>query len=250
MMSLIKTILGKLQAGSLAPLWHRFAPSITLFRRFKGLRLYFDSRDNAAALVIPTSMLEQREWPLLELPKYVDGPIWDIGANVGYLTLAAASMGRVVTAFEISARAAELLAKSREANGLNFEVVPRGFALEEKGYNAPDTSHPGNQIEFSDGGSARTITYAEAEKNYGIPALIKMDIEGMEKGFFESSEFKKWIVEKEIIFVVEVHTSLLGFTPLWEDVPYVQLPSTHFLYYSDVARLNRLLEDLGMEERV
>lgn len=249
-MSLITTILGKLQAGSLAPLWHRFAPSITLSRKFKGLRLYFDSRDNAAALVVPASMLEQREWPLLELPKHIDGPVWDIGANVGYLTLTAAGLGRKTTAFEMSARAAALLVRSREANGLNFEVVPRGFALEEKSYHAPGTSHPGNQIEFSDDGSERTITYAEAEKSYGTPALIKMDIEGMEKGFFESPGFKAWIVEKEIIFVVEVHTRLLGFTPVWEDVPHVQLPSTHFLYCANKAKLNRLLETLAVKARV
>ena len=241
-MSLITTILGKLQAGSLAPLWHRFAPSITLSRKFKGLRLYFDSRDNAAALVIPARMLE--------LPKYVDGSVWDIGANIGYLTLVAAGLGRGVIAFEMSARASELLEKSRDANGLHFDIVPRGFAVEEKSYQAPDTSHPGNQIEFSDEGSVCTITYAEAEASYGTPALIKMDIEGMEKGFFENPEFKKWIIEKQIVFVVEVHTGLLGCTPCWEDVPHVQLPSTHFLYCSDTIRLNRLLEQLGVELRV
>ena len=194
-------------------------------------------------------VLEKREWPLLELPAHIDGPVWDIGANVGYLALTAAGLGRSVVAFEMSTRAVELMEKSRAANQLDFNVVPRAFSVQEKTYIPPSTSHPGNQLSASSKGDSHTITYTEAEKLFGVPALIKMDIEGMEKDFFTCDDFKQWIISQEIFFVVEVHSSLIGFTPTWGDVPHVQLPSTHYLYCGDALRLNRLMEDLGLALR-
>jgi len=243
-MSFAVRLLGSLSGGPVARAWHRFAPSVTLSRQFLGMRLYFDSRDNAWALVVPSATLEGREWPLLELPKHVDGPVWDIGANIGSLTLAAAKAGRTVTAFEMSPRAVELLLRSRDANGFDFEVVARGFAMTEGTYRAPATAYPGNRLTFSDEGSSRTITHTEAAERYGTPALIKMDIEGMEEVFLTSPDFKRWICEHEIVFYVEVHSKHLGTTPVWEDVPHVNFPDAHYLYCSDAARLRRLLEVL------
>lgn len=213
------------------------------------MKLYFDSRDNAWALVLPVSVLETHEWPSLELPKHVDGPVWDVGSNIGCLTLAAAAAGRAVTAFEMSTRAVDLLRKSRDANGLDFEVVARGFATVEQRYRAPTTSHPGNRLTFSDAGAERTITYLEAEKRYGTPDLVKMDIEGMEEDFFTNPGFKRWICERKIVFFVEVHSALLGHTPTWEDVPHIDLEGGHFIYCADPARLDQLLEALGVDAR-
>jgi FkbM family methyltransferase len=248
-MSLTVRILGWLYGGRLARLWHRLAPSVTVSRRVLGMRLYFDSRDNISALVLPASVLETHEWPLLELPKHVDGPVWDVGSNIGLLTLAAAARGRTVTAFDMSSRAAELLRRSRDANGFDFEVVARGFATTEMSYRAPATSYPGNRLSLSEAGAERTITYTEAEEQYGTPALVKMDIEGMEEDFFTSPGFKRWICDRNVVFFVEVHSALLGHTPTWEDVPHIDLEGGHFLYCADVALLDRLLASLGVAER-
>lgn len=239
--------LERLSNTSFARTWHRFVPSVTLSRRFLGRRLYFDGRDNTSVLVLPASELETHEWPLLELPTLIDGPVWDIGANIGLLTLAAASAGRRVTAFELSSRAAELLRMSRDANDLDFDVVDRAFAMTEESYGAPVTSHPGNRLTPSAGGAGRTITRSEAEARYGTPSLVKMDIEGMEGGFLADSDFKDWICQNRIIFYVELHTHLLGHTPIWADVPHVSFRGAHVLYCADAARLERLLGGLGID---
>jgi hypothetical protein len=71
-----------------------------------------------------------------------------------------------------------------------------------------------------------------------------MDIEGGEADFFESNAFKAWLTGNRIIWLVEVHTAKLGFTPAWDDVPRYELDPGHVLYDVDESRLNRFVSSL------
>ena len=222
----------------MANLWHRLAPSFTVKKEFYGATMHFDFRDNFDALLVSDVDLKKREWPVMEIPEKMEGMVWDIGANVGYLSVRAAAAGRPVVAFELSERAVELLEKTKARNHFDFEIVPRAFLTEQVPYTPPTTSWSGNKIQVADDGSAQSITFQEAEEQFGMPALIKMDIEGAEEAFFNHAEWKQWLIEYKILWIVEVHSHMIGSTPVWDDVPYIILPSTHYVYCSDESKLD------------
>lgn len=239
----LKTKFVRLMAGGhAARIWHRFAPSFMVKRQFGNLKIHLDFRDNFDALFTSQKDFLKREWPVMELPAWINGLVWDVGANAGYVTLRSAANGNQTVAFELSSRAVELLKKSRAVNKLDFEIVPRAFLTSEVHYEAPKTSRSGNRIQTTNPGNETSITFQEAEKLYGVPKLIKMDIEGSEKEFFASAEWKEWICKNNILWVVEVHHSVLGFTPIWDDVPYILLPTGHFAYQISESGLASLVK--------
>ena len=237
-MTLITQFVRKMAGGVLARLWHRFAPSFAIKKRFFGTTLFLDFRDNFDAFLTSDEDMRKREWPVMEIPEKMEGMVWDIGANLGYLSVRAASAGRAVVSFELSTRAIELLEKTRSANDLSFEIVPRAFLAENVSYTPPTTSWSGNKAQIEDEGSTQSITFQEAEAQFGTPALIKMDIEGAEEAFFEHAEWKQWLIDHKILWIVEVHAHMIGHTPIWEDVPHIVLPSTHYVYCSDESKLD------------
>ena len=94
---------------------------------------------------------------------------------------------------------------------------------------------------FYDHSKFKTITYQEAEILYGLPTFIKMDIEGGELEFFNSMGFKSWLIKNSIFWLVEVHRDKIGFTPMWEDIPYTVIDTNHYLYCKDINVQNRLI---------
>jgi FkbM family methyltransferase len=209
-----------------ARLWHRHAPSFKVRRRVFGLTMYFDFRDNAVWWTKDAKKLEgeDRSWEILT---HFKGTVWDVGANVGIFALRAASLGHRVIAFEISKKALNLLNLSAKANKLDIITVHRAFSIRSFSYKEPDSSDTENAITESKEGKSLSITYLEAAKEFPMPDLLKMDIEGGEKEFIQSLEFKRWILENRIPWVVESHSPEFE-SLLWSDCAFVRLDDNHF----------------------
>jgi FkbM family methyltransferase len=220
--SVRRTALGSI----LAKMWHRSAPSVRVRRKVFGLTMYFDFRDNAVWWARSADKIE-REEAVFDFLTSFKGTVWDVGSNVGIVSLRAASLGHRVIAFDISRKALGLLEASARANGLNITTVPRAFSTRSFSYDSPSSSDTENAIRESAAGKERSITFLEAAKQYPVPDLLKMDIEGGENDFIGSEEFKQWILKNNIAWVVEFHAPDFR-TKLWKDCKFVQVDSGHF----------------------
>ncbi len=220
---LVGTSIGKYGAR----LWHQYGPSISIPRKIYGLKVYFDLRDNIAYVLSSTVRLETGE-PMFNMLSSFEGMVWDVGSNVGMFSLRAASLGHKVISFDISKKALELLELGARKNKLKVVVVEGAFSTKTFSYEAITSASTENRVKIKEGGINKSITYLEAAKLFGIPRLIKMDIEGGELEFLESEEFKDWIITNKIIWVVEIHDALYQ-EKLWTECCLRKLDSTHFL---------------------
>lgn len=225
----------------LAVLWHRYAPSLTIRRRFYDSYVYMNLRDNIDDISKSTLNLERREEYILEFLKYADGLIWDVGANVGLFSVRAAQLGRRCVAFELSPKACELMNMTKRKNALNFEIVDRPLSTRPRLYAPPIDASAENQVNFTANGRLKAISFQEAAAIYGIPILMKMDIEGGELDFFNSNDFKLWLMEYSIPWLVEVHYKKIGFVPIWEDMPHYAIDDSHYLYCGDRRKISKLI---------
>jgi FkbM family methyltransferase len=207
----------------LAKIWHRCMPSFPVKRKIFGLDLYFDSRDHPFVWYAPRKQLEEHENLPETLSKF-HGLIWDAGANAGIYSLWLASLGNQVIAFDISPKAISYIMKSAAKNGLKGVTgVPRAFSVEPLRYHVPKTAIAGNKLGGAAGQEeAVAITYKEAAEKFGIPVLIKMDIEGHEEAFLRSKEFKQWLVQNKVALVLELHKAEFQ-DLLWKDVKTTEL---------------------------
>jgi FkbM family methyltransferase len=226
----------------LARWWHRYAPPLLLRRQYYDKTIFMNLRDNIFYFSMSTPELEKYEENVMSVLEFCEGPIWDVGANVGLFSVRASLFGLRCVAFELSPVTCRLLQKTKEFNHLDFDIIEQPFTLINRSYLPPKTASAENKVTFVDTGDYKTITYQEAHKFYGLPALIKMDIEGGEAEFFNSVKFKKWLLDYSIAWLVEVHHEKLGFLPEWQDVPHAILQSNHYLYCKDSSKLDRLTE--------
>ena len=222
--------------GGLARFWHCCAPSFKVRKTVFGLKMYFDFRDNAIWWARSADKLEKDE-TIFDFLNHFKGNFWDVGSNVGIVALRAAALGHRVTAFDISGKALGLLAHSAKQNGLNITTVNRAFSTRSFAYNQPKSSDTENAIVESPDGDSHSITFLEAVEKYGRPDLLKMDIEGAEMEFIQSAEFKKWIIENRIPWIVEFHSPEFK-TKLWPDCQFTQLDYSH--YGLNLEKLPRL----------
>jgi FkbM family methyltransferase len=224
--SLAEAVRATSAGARLARAWHRHAPSFNVPRRVYGLKMYFDFRDNAVWWTRDAKTLEQAD-PSWEILRNFKGTVWDVGSNVGIFALRAASLGHNVIAFDISKRALQLLELSARANGLQIITVNRAFATRSFRYDAPNTSDTENAIIESLTGADQSITFLEAANQFPPPDLLKMDIEGAETEFIDSAEFKLWIQQNRIPWIVESHSpDFEGM--LWKDCKFLQFDPNHF----------------------
>lgn len=197
-------------------------------------------RDNIDDLTRQTSELEAREGCVLASPGAVEGLVWDVGANVGLYSVRAAQLGRQCIAFEFAPKACAMQERTKRHNNLTFTIVNRAFTTEPIQYSAPASASSENALTPSKDGAMTSITYLEAAEKFGLPALIKMDIEGGEQTFFQSSAFKQWLVQHQIAWLVEIHERQLGYIPEWDDVPHCTLRENHVLYAACEESLRQL----------
>jgi len=213
----------------MAKLWQRCTPEFTLRRRFYGVDVYVDFKDHAIWWASDTRRVEVAEGFDLML-KGIKGKIWDVGCNVGIFSLYAASQGNKVTAFDISPKAVALVKKSAARNGLQINMVDRAFAVRSFRYAPPKSADTQNRPEEGAGESTATsMTYLEAEREFGRPDFIKLDIEHAEVEFLKSAEFRGWIKANGIPLLMEIH-ELSYWDHVWNDVPYLRLDDTHALF--------------------
>jgi hypothetical protein len=63
-----------------------------------------------------------------------------------------------------------------------------------------------------------------------------MDIEGGEAQFFKSDEFKRWIVDNGIVWLVELHPQTRDLE--WSDVPHRRIGNGYVaVYHPDATRV-------------
>ena len=226
----------------LATAWHRLAPPIAVGRKYYGVKVFMDLRDCVDDLTKSRSELESREKSVLSVLSAVDGTIWDVGANIGLFAVRAALLDRRCIAFEQSEKACRLMERTRQGGRFSFEVVNRALTVDTVCYTPPASAYAGNQLDVLPESRMESLNYLEAAKVYGVPQLIKMDIEGGEAAFFRSEAFKSWVCQNDVAWLVELHTALLGYTPEWDDVPQAPIDSGHVLYASSTKRLEMLTE--------
>lgn len=208
----------------LARLWHKVMPSFPVRRRVFDFHIYYDSRDNPWVWYSDRGALEQGDNFADTLARF-RGVFWDLGTNVGIYALRAASLGYTrVVAFDISPKCISYVIKSARKNGFaNVVGVARAISVETITYQPPATGAANNSLAIADrAGTVKSITYLEAAAEYGIPNLIKMDIEAHEEAFLRSMEFKNWIVTNKVALVVELHKKEF-WDLLWTDVPNTRL---------------------------
>ncbi len=182
--------------------YHRICPRIEVTKRLYGLRCRLNINDHLAWLVFPQS--RTIEAPSHELMSRHWGTVWDIGCNFGFYSMTAARSGNRVIAFDMSPQVLRMLERSCLLNWVAVTTVAQAMTLTPRNYSAPNTSACTNRC-IDGSGELRSITYLEAAARYGMPAFIKMDIEGGEREFLESAEFQNWIQENQITLLVEMH---------------------------------------------
>ncbi len=238
---LIAVIRRTLLGSSVARFWHRFAPSFKVGKTVFGLTMYFDFRDNAVWWARSADKIERDE-KVFDFLTSFKGTVWDVGSNVGIISLRGASLGHRVIAFDISRKALALLEASARKNRLNITTVQRAFSTRSFSYDSPTSSDTENAIRESAAGKERSITFMEAARQFPLPDLLKMDIEGGENEFIESEEFKQWILENHITWVVEFHSPDFK-AKLWKDSRFVQVDAAHF-----ALNLDRIAPTQGAEK--
>jgi FkbM family methyltransferase len=242
-MKVIESFKKRFHNTALALLWHRYAPPLTVRRRFFGARVFMDFRDSIDYVSRTKTELEHHEWPLMVIPEIVEGTMWDVGANVGLFSVRAALVGRKCIAFELSPKACNLMRRTKLANDLDFEVVNRPLTTIRRLYLPPSTAHLKNAVALAEDSECWSMSFQEAERVYGTPKFIKMDIEGGEKDFFDNHDFKKWLVARSIVWLVEVHSEQLKYTPEWQDIPHKEISPGHVLYCDNPAEVERLTSE-------
>jgi FkbM family methyltransferase len=116
--------------------------------------------------------------------------VWDIGANVGLFSVAAATRADRVIAVEPDAWLVRLLRRSAAAND-RIEVVEAAVAAEAGSREliiakrSRSTNHLAGYGSTQTGGTrraatVRTTTLDELAERYGMPDLVKIDVEGAE----------------------------------------------------------------------
>jgi len=139
-----------------------------------------------------------------------EGIFWDVGCSFGLWSVfwGRNLPGAKVTAFDLSPRAAKFCEKNAKRNGLtNIDVVPKAFTVGVTRYRPPWSGHQENKLDTKRAGTEVSADWRWAAKLFGIPSVLKMDIEGGEEEFLASEGFMNWIRTNDILFLVETHTA-------------------------------------------
>src|SRR6185437_7835604 len=164
----------------LAKAWHKLAPPIDIWKKIYGLDMCLDLRDSLIWWATDPVNIKEYEG-FHRMLAGSKGNVWDVGCNVGVFSLYAASQGNKVIAFDISPKAIRLLEKSAQRNKLAVRPIARAFAVESFKYAPPADADTRNRPgATADQNTVTSITFLEAEKEFGRPNFIKLDIEHAE----------------------------------------------------------------------
>lgn len=199
--------------------------------------------------------------------------VWDIGANIGVFSVAAATVAKSVIAFEADIWLADLVRRTTrlpENRNLNIHVVPTAvsrdvgiskFMIAERG-RASNALH--DAVGRSQMGGIReeqfvpTIDINTACRDLGSPDFIKIDVEGAELGvisggdtlFQEASPLLYIETSKESFDSISTLLSPYGYRPHTDRATLIeadQAPTANVFFAkpSHQPRLNKLRDRLN-----
>jgi FkbM family methyltransferase len=117
--------------------------------------------------------------------------VWDIGANVGLFSFAAAALGAKIVAVEPDAWLASLIHRSTLTNGLPVTVLPAAIS-DRQGICHLSMSDAGRSSNSLDpdgvGQSVVTMTLDSLLDHFAAPQVLKIDVEGMELSVLAGAE--------------------------------------------------------------
>jgi FkbM family methyltransferase len=148
---------------------------------------------NAPILVSPEAMLAYWRRDLGKVDPYLLSmvrtlvrpgmTVWDIGANIGLFSFAAAATATRVVAVEADMWLANLVHRSSLMNGLPVTVLPAAVAAE-GGVVELHVSSKGRASNSLNGdGPAQTVVSVTLDwmlERFPVPQVVKIDVEGME----------------------------------------------------------------------
>ncbi len=116
--------------------------------------------------------------------------VWDVGANVGLFSFAAAALGASVIAIEADLWLVQLLQRSSRLNHLPVTAVPAA-ATDRCGVTTLHLSEDGRSSNSVLGvgpvQSVVSITLDSLLNSFPVPSVIKIDVEGMEYGVLKGA---------------------------------------------------------------
>ena len=218
-------------------LWHRCVPHWTVSRRMGGYRVFFDLNDNIDDLTRGDFLAREAFLPFVA--SRFSGLIWDVGSNIGQFAVPMSGRGCQVVAFDISPNSCALLERTARENRLPITVVPRPLGMTPFAFAPPATSRPTEDLQpAAPGDAAHTaMMIGEAVAAHGMPALVKMDIEGAERDFFLSNAWREWIRTNRVHWLVELHTHRLDMSVVWKDMPMLRFDEQHALFHPSPERI-------------
>jgi len=175
-------------------------------------KFYFYKNDT----IIGQSLRHYGEYTELEIEllKNFIKPHWaiyDIGANIGYHTVAFAKLGKHVYAFEPNKKNLKLLEKNtKKLENVTVYDVACSNSVGTLHVQDFDTNVPGNYGEMlikEDGQECKSITIDELDDVYG-PDLLKIDVEGHELQVLRGAI--KTITEFNPVIFYEAHGTELA----------------------------------------
>ena len=180
-------------------------PNMVFWRTVQGLKVAHSTRNSPWAYW-PRNMDGATECEGIGeiLRKLKPGVFWDVGCNIGYYSLYAAKLGWDVYSWDLGQRAIELLQISAGRNHLKVVSQAKAFTDKPVHYHEAGSAHAGNRVALDPHGPL-SMTWKNAAEIYPAPNFLKMDIEGAEIDFLEDKEFQKWITDKRITLVMELH---------------------------------------------
>jgi FkbM family methyltransferase len=134
--------------------------------------------------------------------------VWDIGANVGLFSFAAAALGAQVVAVEADIWLADLIQQSVLLNKLPVTVLPAAVA-DHQGVSTLHLSDRGRSSNSLVGTGAGqrvvTVTLDSLLHHFPCPQVLKIDVEGMEYAVLKGA--RKVLQARPVIFceVTEQH---------------------------------------------
>ena len=162
----------------------------------EGLRLKVDLNDYLQQKVFYDGYYERVVVDWLKATLRPDDVLWDVGANIGVMTLVAARRCRHVVAFEPEPVARRRLEENIAMNAIgNVTVVPVALGVSDG--SARMLRGPATNLGMSrmaaEGEAADVevrVRSAEALLSEGLPAptLMKVDVEGAELGVFQGAQ--------------------------------------------------------------
>ena len=178
--------------------WGRLCPAVIVQRELQGTLFALSLKCHTPWLFYGDLAANAENPPFPTV-----GHVWDLGCNIGLYSVKAARAGCRVTAFDISITNVLCLNQTARLNGLDIKAQFGPVTVKPMQWSAARSGH--SEESMTRGGSLTSMTYLEVAERCGLPDFIKMDIQGGESEFLQSTEFREWVLRHGITIYLETH---------------------------------------------